>query len=55
MKSSSSSSIDAELLTSIDMDVKMRAEYILWLTEAQKQLQITRILLDDQKPYLCVF
>ena len=48
-------SIDAELLTSNDMDARMRAEHILWPTEAQKQLQITRIPLDDQKSYLCYF
>ncbi|KAF3585042.1 hypothetical protein F2Q69_00030311 [Brassica cretica] len=41
-------SIDAELLTTIDMDARMQAEHIL-ATEAQKQPQITRIPLDDQK------
>ena len=48
-------SIDAALCISIDKNPRMWAEHILWPTEAQNQPQITRISLDDQKPYLCYF
>ncbi|KAF2578816.1 hypothetical protein F2Q68_00004282 [Brassica cretica] len=45
-------SIDAELLTSIDMDARTWVKHILRPFEADKPHQVTKIPMDDQKPYL---
>ena len=47
-------SIDAELLTLIDMDARTWAKHISRPFETQKPHQVTKILMDDQKPYLCI-
>ena len=48
-------SIDDTALASIDGDFRIRVEHILGPTEVQKQPQITTILLDDERSYLCYF
>ncbi|KAF3510160.1 hypothetical protein F2Q69_00006109 [Brassica cretica] len=47
-------SIDAELLTSIDMDARTWIKHILRPFEADKPHQVTKIPMDDQKSYLCL-
>ncbi|WZZ88408.1 hypothetical protein YC2023_116987 [Brassica napus] len=48
-------SIDGAPLPSIDGDARTWAKLISRPTEAQKPHKVTKILMDDQKPYLCVF
>ena len=46
-------SIDGVPMPSVDGDARIWSEHILWPTEIQKQPQITRIPLDDVKPFMC--
>ena len=48
-------SVDGAPLVSIEGDPRRWAEPISRPTEDQKPPQVTRISLDDLKPYVCVF
>ena len=46
-------SIDKTALVSIDSDARTWAKHITRPIEAQKPHKVTKIPIDDQKPYLC--